>query len=399
MTVCQLCGEDVPEDEAGIGQTLKVVHEHQHAEEMKALGMDIGRYTEYCKQRREAGGKMEENVVLQGAEEIVSAQEMLNRQLADLKIQIARGLDGYSEDVCLVVLESLKKQLEQKRDMNAGVQFVTGMMGQLQGRMQRMMTQSELPPEVTERQEQEARQRHEELEEQLGPPPKEVKLGHFMVEGEEVRLFRAPDGETTSAEEAVKRGLITQEQLDQARRMWAEKHPEEGKPEEKPLGPAEEQEEEPGLRVSPPSVVAPLPIAPISKQPDEDEGKGEAKPPKPKTPKQGKTEKRIGHAEEQETKAKEELPSGIEDQSEQQLTPPAAKKKEKKPPRPQGSKKEEVAEAQGLPKGSQPPKPPRVKEQSGTKGGPKTPPPLYAVSESELKRQSQKKRKAKAKKK
>ena len=46
---CKLCGEDVPYDDAGMGQTLMVVHEHKHSREMEKLGMDGQRYFQYCK--------------------------------------------------------------------------------------------------------------------------------------------------------------------------------------------------------------------------------------------------------------------------------------------------------------------------------------------------------------
>ena len=49
MTICNLCGEDIYEDNLGIGQTLKVVHEYEHQEEMERLGMTIEQYVEYCK--------------------------------------------------------------------------------------------------------------------------------------------------------------------------------------------------------------------------------------------------------------------------------------------------------------------------------------------------------------
>ncbi len=52
MVICNLCGEDVPEDEAGMGQTLKVVHEHEHSDEKRKLGMTMMEYIEYCKTKR-----------------------------------------------------------------------------------------------------------------------------------------------------------------------------------------------------------------------------------------------------------------------------------------------------------------------------------------------------------
>lgn len=47
---CMLCGEEVPWDNAGMGQTIMVVHEHKHSREMKKLGMNPQQYFHYCKE-------------------------------------------------------------------------------------------------------------------------------------------------------------------------------------------------------------------------------------------------------------------------------------------------------------------------------------------------------------
>ena len=46
---CKLCGENVPWDNAGMGQTLLVVHENQHSREMNQLGLTAQQYFAYCK--------------------------------------------------------------------------------------------------------------------------------------------------------------------------------------------------------------------------------------------------------------------------------------------------------------------------------------------------------------
>jgi hypothetical protein len=52
MVVCNLCGEDVPADDRGIGGTLMVVHAHEHDEERKKLGMPLAAYCAMCRRRR-----------------------------------------------------------------------------------------------------------------------------------------------------------------------------------------------------------------------------------------------------------------------------------------------------------------------------------------------------------
>ena len=46
---CRLCCEDVPYDDAGMGQTLLVVHENKHIREKKRLGMTMDAYAAYCR--------------------------------------------------------------------------------------------------------------------------------------------------------------------------------------------------------------------------------------------------------------------------------------------------------------------------------------------------------------
>ena len=48
MVKCQLCGEEVPADNMGIGGTLMVVHGNEHDKERKRLKMPIQDYVDFC---------------------------------------------------------------------------------------------------------------------------------------------------------------------------------------------------------------------------------------------------------------------------------------------------------------------------------------------------------------